>query len=67
MCDNGNVVVVPSNPLNDRSTMNKAMEYMALKKPVVAFNLKETRVSCGDAALYANNNSIEYGWFFISL
>ncbi len=47
----------PLNPLNDKSTMNKAMEYMALGKPVVAFDLKETRVSCGDAALYATPNS----------
>ena len=36
----------------------KAMEYMALRKPVVAFDLKETRFSCGDAALYAVPNSI---------
>jgi len=47
----------PSNPLNDKSTMNKVMEYMALEKPVVAFDLKETRVSCGDSALYATPNS----------
>jgi glycosyltransferase involved in cell wall biosynthesis len=47
----------PHNPLNDRSTMNKVMEYMALGKPVVAFDLTETRVSCGEAALYARPNS----------
>lgn len=41
----------PKNPLNDKSTMNKVMEYMALKKPVIAYDLTETRVSCGDAAL----------------
>lgn len=41
----------PKNPLNDKSTMNKVMEYMALKKPVIAYDLVETRVSCGDAAL----------------
>ena len=46
----------PLNPLNNVSTMNKAMEYMALGKPVVAFNLVETKVSCGDAALYAEKN-----------
>lgn len=49
----------PLNALNDKSTMNKAMEYMALEKPVVAFDLKETRVSCGDAALYATPNDVE--------
>ncbi len=48
----------PLNALNDKSTMNKAMEYMALEKPVVAFDLKETRISCGDAALYAVPNDI---------
>ena len=48
----------PLNALNDKSTMNKAMEYMALGKPVVAFDLKETRISCGDAALYAVPNDV---------
>src|SRR6185437_8088636 len=42
----------PKNPLNDLSTMNKSMEYMAFELPVVAFDLRETRVSAGDAALY---------------
>lgn len=46
----------PLNPLNDKSTMNKMMEYMALGKPVVAFDLVETRFSGGDAALYAPPN-----------
>jgi glycosyltransferase involved in cell wall biosynthesis len=49
----------PSNPLNDKSTMNKVMEYMALEKPVVAFSLKETQVSCGNAALYATPNNVD--------
>jgi glycosyltransferase involved in cell wall biosynthesis len=43
----------PKNPLNDVSTMNKTMEYMAFELPVVAFDLVETRVSAGDAAVYA--------------
>ena len=42
----------PSNPLNDVSTMNKTMEYMALGLPVLAFDLPETRVSAGDAACF---------------
>lgn len=46
----------PSNPYNDRSTMVKLMEYMALSKPIVAFDLPEHRVSAGDAALYAEPN-----------
>ncbi len=46
----------PKNPLNDKSTMNKVMEYMALGIPVVTYDLKETRVSCGDAAIYSAPN-----------
>jgi glycosyltransferase involved in cell wall biosynthesis len=42
----------PMNSLNDLSTMNKTMEYMAFELPVVAFDLRETRVSAGDAAVY---------------
>src|SRR5579872_5914884 len=49
----------PKNPLNDLSTMNKTMEYMAYELPVVAFDLKETRVSAGDAAVYATPNNVE--------
>jgi glycosyltransferase involved in cell wall biosynthesis len=49
----------PKNPLNDLSTMNKTMEYMAFGLPVVAFDLRETRVSAGDAALYATPNEVE--------
>jgi glycosyltransferase involved in cell wall biosynthesis len=39
--------------LNELSTMNKVLEYMALGKPVVQFDLKEGRASAGEAALYA--------------
>ncbi|MFO7193977.1 MULTISPECIES: glycosyltransferase family 4 protein [Thermocrispum] len=48
----------PRNPLNDVSTMNKTMEYMAFELPVVAFDLVETRVSAGDAAAYATANDV---------
>jgi len=47
----------PSNPYNDRCTAIKVMEYMALGKPIVAFDLPEHRVSAGGAALYARPNS----------
>jgi glycosyltransferase involved in cell wall biosynthesis len=47
----------PMNPLNDVSTMNKTMEYMAFELPVVAFDLRETRVSAGDAAVYVKPTS----------
>lgn len=43
----------PRNPLNDVSTMNKVLEYMAMGRPIVSFDLKEARVSAGEAALYA--------------
>ncbi|MFG1947725.1 glycosyltransferase family 4 protein [Nonomuraea sp. NPDC048826] len=43
----------PLNPLNDVSTMNKVMEYMAMARPIVSFELREARVSAGEAALYA--------------
>ncbi len=46
----------PSNPLNDRSTMIKILEYMALGKPIVAYNLPEHRVSAGNAGLFARPN-----------
>lgn len=46
----------PSNLFNDRSTMIKMMEYMALAKPIVAFDLTEHRVTAEDAALYAQPN-----------
>jgi glycosyltransferase involved in cell wall biosynthesis len=42
----------PKNPLNDVSTMNKTMEYMAFELPLVAFDLRETRISADDAAVY---------------
>lgn len=45
----------PYSPLNDVSTMNKTMEYMAYALPVVAFDLTETRVSGGDAAVYVDH------------
>jgi glycosyltransferase involved in cell wall biosynthesis len=48
----------PSNPLNDVSTMNKMMEYMALGKPIVSFDLKEARLSAGESALYVENYNI---------
>jgi glycosyltransferase involved in cell wall biosynthesis len=48
----------PKNPLNDVSTMNKTMEYMAFELPVVAFDLRETRVSAGDAGTYVTPNHV---------
>lgn len=47
------------NPMNDKSTMNKVMEYMALGRPIVQFDLTEGRVSAQDASLYAMPNDPE--------
>jgi glycosyltransferase involved in cell wall biosynthesis len=51
------VCVNPDKPteMNNLSTMNKIMEYMALRKPVVQYDLKEGRFSAQDASLYARN------------
>lgn len=51
------VCVNPDKPtvMNDLSTMNKIMEYMALKKPIVQYTLKEGKFSAQDASLYAKN------------
>jgi glycosyltransferase involved in cell wall biosynthesis len=43
----------PCNELNHRSTMVKIAEYIASRKPIVAFELRETRRTAGEAALYA--------------
>lgn len=45
-----------ANAMNDISTMNKVMEYMALGKPIVQFDLTEGRFSAGESSLYANRN-----------
>src|SRR5258705_169073 len=52
VCVNPDVV----NDLNDKSTMNKIMEYMALGKPIVQFDVAEGRFSARDASLYAYRN-----------
>ena len=45
-------------PLNDVSTMNKTMEYMAFALPSVAFDLVETRVSGADSCLYVPSGDV---------
>jgi glycosyltransferase involved in cell wall biosynthesis len=52
VCVNSDV----ANEMNDKSTMNKVMEYMALAKPIVQFDLTEGRFSARDASLYAKRN-----------
>lgn len=49
----------PKTPFNNMSTMNKILEYMALRKPIVQFDLLEGRRSAGAAAVYARDNDHE--------
>ena len=49
----------PHNPLNDVSTMNKVLEYMAVGVPIVSFDLREARVSAGEAARYVRCNDTD--------
>lgn len=45
-------------PLNNVSTMNKTMEYMAYGVPAVSFDLVETRVSAGDTGVFIRSGDI---------
>ena len=58
MLSTADVCVNPdvANAMNDKSTMNKIMEYMALGKPIVQFDLTEGRRSALDASTYAKQN-----------
>lgn len=58
MLNTADVCVNPdvANEMNDKSTMNKIMEYMALGKPIVQFDLTEGKFSAQKAALYARQN-----------
>ena len=58
MLNTADVCVNPdvANEMNDKSTMNKIMEYMALGKPIVQFDLTEGRFSASEASLYAKRN-----------
>ncbi len=61
MLNTSDVCVNPdvANEMNDKSTMNKIMEYMALAKPIVQYDLTEGRYSAQEASLYAEKNNIE--------
>ena len=70
MLNTADVCVNPdvANAMNDKSTMNKIMEYMALGKPIVQFDLTEGRYSAQEASLYAEgNNSIDLAAKLVSL
>ena len=57
--NSSDICVNPDKPneMNNLSTMNKIMEYMSLKKPIVQYDLKEGRISAQEASLYADNTS----------
>jgi glycosyltransferase involved in cell wall biosynthesis len=58
----------PKDVLNDVSTMNKIVEYMAVGKPIVAFDLREARVSAADAAVYVPpNDAAKFGDAIVEL
>ena len=61
MLNTADVCVNPdvANEMNDKSTMNKIMEYMALGKPIVQFDLTEGRFSAQEASLYARKNDVD--------
>ena len=49
------------NVMNDKSTMNKILEYMALSKPIVQFEVTEGRFSAQGASLYAlPNDAVDF-------
>jgi glycosyltransferase involved in cell wall biosynthesis len=60
MLNTADICVNPdiANDMNDVSTMNKIMEYMALGKAIVQFDLREGRVSAQEASLYARRNDV---------
>jgi glycosyltransferase involved in cell wall biosynthesis len=49
----------PKNPLNDASSMVKIVEYMAMARPIVSYDLRESRATAGGAALYARPNDAQ--------
>lgn len=58
----------PSNPFNDRCTMTKMMVYMALGKPIVAFDLPEHRFTAQQAASYVKpNDELEFARGLVEL
>jgi glycosyltransferase involved in cell wall biosynthesis len=70
MLNTADVCVNPdvANAMNDISTMNKVMEYMALGKPIVQFDLTEGRFSAQEASLYAEkNNPFDFGAKIVEL
>lgn len=49
----------PKNPLNDVSSMNKIVEYMAMQLPIISFDLIESRYTAGEAAIYIQDDDVD--------
>lgn len=49
----------PESPINSIATMNKIMDYMALSKPFIVFDLHEHRITAGSSAVYVNPNDVD--------
>jgi glycosyltransferase involved in cell wall biosynthesis len=70
MLNTADICVNPdiANDMNDKSTMNKILEYMALGKPIVQYDLTEGRVSAQDASLYAaKKDAVDFARKILSL
>jgi glycosyltransferase involved in cell wall biosynthesis len=52
------VDTMPKTPYSDAATMNKILEYMSVARPIVCFDLVETRVTAGEAAVYAQPDNV---------
>lgn len=55
------------NELNNLSTMNKIVEYMAFSKPIVQFDLKEGRYSAGESSLYVDYDVESFATALVAL
>lgn len=58
----------PKSPLNEKSTFIKVAEYMAMGKPIIAFDLPETRWTAQDAGVYISPGDVSgFGQAIINL
>jgi glycosyltransferase involved in cell wall biosynthesis len=53
------VDTMPKTPYSDAATMNKILEYMSVGRPIAVFDLVESRVSAGEAAVYAKPDDVQ--------
>lgn len=55
-------------PMNELSTMAKILEYMTLSRPIVQYDVREGRVSAGEASLYAKaNDPVDFAQHVVTL